>query len=263
MAAGDAIRSTRPGGRLGRVTAALVQWLPLGIVAVLWEALSRFLVGGDLLPPVSQVVVNATDLLLQGEVLGHLSVSLFRVAIGLSASIVGGVLLGIGMAQFRAVEDFFDVLLTMTYAVPKTALVPLAILWLGVGTGTAVLVIFLGTLVPIVVNTYNGASSVDEKLRWSAEMLGTSDRRRLRKVVLPATYPAIFTGVQQAIPFSFIVLISAEMVASRRGMGNLILSYGQLGNYDQMFAVIFLFSLVAFATVGVFNRLRSSVLAWE
>lgn len=236
---------------------------PLVVVVLVWEMLALHVVGASLLPPMSAILATTYGMLVSGNVYSHLFVSVYRVAIGLSLGIVVGVTLGIGMAQYRSVEEFFDVPLTLVYPIPKTALVPLAILWLGIGTETAVLVIFLGTLLPMVLNTYNGVENIDRALLWSAEMMGTSERRMLRDVVFPAVLPNILTGIQQAIPISFVILISAELVASRRGMGNLILSFGQLGQYEQMFAVIVIFSVVSFAVDRGFQRIRVRALVWQ
>nr|WP_305149174.1 ABC transporter permease subunit [Halobellus litoreus] len=177
-------------------------------------------------------------------------------------SISIGVLLGIGMARSDPVENFFDIFLSMTYPIPKTALVPLAILWLGVGTEAAILIVFLACLLPIVLNSYNAAVDVDQNLVWSAQMMGTGEREMLYKVVFPATIPEIMTGIRQAVPIAFIALVSAELIASNQGIGYLILTSGQIGNYPTMFANIVIISAVAFAAVRGFEETRNRVLVW-
>nr|WP_269449505.1 ABC transporter permease subunit [Halobacterium sp. CBA1126] len=177
-------------------------------------------------------------------------------------SIAAGVLLGIGMARLDPVENFFEVLLALTYPIPKTALVPLAILWLGVGTRTAILIVFLACLLPIVMNAYNAASDVDQNLVWSAKMMGTEGRRLFWKVIIPATIPEILTGVRQAIPIAFIALVSAELIASNQGIGYLILTAGQVGNYPTMFANIVIISAVAYFAVRGFEIGRERGLVW-
>ncbi|WP_243637789.1 ABC transporter permease [Natrarchaeobius oligotrophus] len=173
-----------------------------------------------------------------------------------------GVVLGIGMARSAPIENFFDVFLSMLYPIPKVALVPLAMLWLGVGTGPAVLVVFLACLLPIIMNSYNAAGDVDQNLVWSAKMMGTEGWELLRKVVIPATIPHILTGIRQAIPIAFIALVSAELVASYEGIGYLILEAGQVGNYSLMFANIVVISAVAYAFVTGFEIARDRVVVW-
>ena len=244
------------------IARTVFDWIPLAVVAVLWQGVSGTVVAEAVLPSPVTVGGQIWELVLTGEVFSHLFVSLFRVAVGLGLSVGVGVTLGIGMARSRPVENFFDVFLSMTYPIPKTALVPLAILWLGVGTKTAVLIVFLACLLPIVLNAYNAAENVEQSLIWSARMMGTDDRKILLKVVFPATIPEILTGVRQAIPIAFVALVSAELIASNEGIGYLILTSGQVGNYPTMFANIVVVSAVAFVAVRGFEEARERVLVW-
>ncbi|MFB6354129.1 MAG: ABC transporter permease [Halobacteriales archaeon] len=240
----------------------LVRWTPLGIIVGLWEVASGTVVPRAILSPPSAVFGRMWGLLASGEILPHLIVSLWRVALGLALAITFGVLVGVAMARIQSVENFFDVFLTLIYPIPKTALVPLAILWLGSGTESAAFIVFLACLLPIVMNSYNAAGAVDQNLIWSARMMGTSGRAMLRKVVIPASIPEIMTGIRQAMPISFVALVSAELIAADEGIGYLIISYGNLGIYDSMFAVIVIFSTVSYAGVRGFEQLEERVLVW-
>lgn len=248
---------------------ALVRWFPLAILLGGWELASGWAVGAQVLPPPSVVLVTLSGMVVEslwplrlGDAVSDLVVSLYRVVWGLGLAIVAGVLLGIGMGRSETVEDFFEVFLAMLYPVPKTALVPLAILWLGRGTETAVLIIFLACLLPIVLNSYNAARQVDRSLVWSAQMMGTSDRDVLRKVVIPDTIPQIITGVRQAIPIAFIALTGAELIGASEGMGAIILEAGQLGTYPRMFGAIVMVSAVSYGAVRGFARLERRVIVW-
>lgn len=240
----------------------VVDWIPLAIVVGLWELSSGVAVSEAILPPPTTVFGELRELVVTGEVFSHLFVSLYRIGLGLGLAVAVGVILGIGMARIDPVENFFEVFLALTYPIPKTALVPLAILWLGVGTKTAVLIVFLASLLPIVLNAYNAAGNVDQNLVWSAKMMGTDGRDLFRKVVIPATIPEILTGIRQAIPLAFIALVSAELIASNRGIGYLILTAGQIGNYPTMFANIVVISAVAYTAVWAFETGRERVLVW-
>lgn len=244
------------------VARKLFEWLPIGIVVAFWELVSGWFVAEAVLPGPVTVAGEVTGLVVSGQVFSHLFISLFRITVGLGLSIFVGVLLGIGMARSDPVENFFDVFLSMTYPIPKTALVPLAILWLGVGTEAAILIVFLACLLPIVLNAYNAAGEVQQSLIWSAKMMGTEGRPLLYKVVIPATIPEIMTGIRQAIPIAFIALVSAELIASNQGIGYLILTSGQIGNYSTMFANIVIISAIAFLAVRGFEELRDRVLVW-
>ena len=244
------------------VAGFVVEWFPIAIVALLWELASGWAVGESVLPPPSIVLVTTSEMLLSGDVLGDLFISVYRVGVGLGLSIAVGVLLGVGMARSDSVENFFDVFLALLYPVPKTGLVPLALLWFGRGTQTAIFIVFLACLLPIVLNSYNAARTIDQSLIWSARMMGTSDRQILRKVVVPATIPEIVTGIRQAIPIAFIALTGAELIGASEGMGAIILAAGQLGTYPRMFAAIVLISAMAFLALRGFDRLERRVFVW-
>jgi len=244
------------------VARTVVDWLPLGIVVACWELVSGWFVAEAVLPSPMTVGDRIVELVATGDVFSHLFISLVRISVGLGLSILVGVMLGIGMARSDSVENFFDVFLSMTYPIPKTALVPLAILWLGVGTQAAILIVFLACLLPIVLNAYNAAGEVDRNLLWSAKMMGTDGRSLLYKVVVPASIPEITTGIRQAVPIAFIALVSAELIASNQGIGYLILTSGQIGNYPTMFANIVIISAIAFVAVRGFEEARARVLVW-
>jgi len=134
---------------------------------------------------------------------------------------------------------------------------------LGVTDQAAILVIFLACLLPIVINTYHGVRGVDRVLVWSAKSLGTPERGLFRRIVIPASMPYIFNGIRIALPVSFIVVISVELVASKVGIGNLINGYGGLGVYDYMFATILIFVLVAFVADRLTVRVMRRILRWH
>ncbi len=237
---------------------------PIVVLLAGWELLTRTgVISTRVLPTFSSVCAAGADLIASGTLLHHLIVSLYRALGGLGLSILSGVVLGFGMATSRPTENFFDPIVSLLYPLPKTALVPLTMVWLGMTDRAAILVVFLAGLLPIVINTYHGVRSVDRVLIWSARSLGTPERGLFTRVVIPASMPYIFNGIRIALPISFIVVISVELVASRVGIGTLINGYGGLGIYDYMFATILIFVAVAFiadrGTVG----LGRMVLRWH
>ena len=250
--------------RLGRAAHALSAVVPLAALTAGWEIATRSgLIGTRILPTFSSVCLAGADLIASGELAHHLAVSLYRALGGLGASVAVGVLLGFGMATNRHVRNFFDPLVSLIYPLPKTALVPLTMVWLGVTDKAAILVVFLACLLPMVVNTYHGVRNVDRVLVWSARSLGTPERRLLMRLVIPAALPYIWNGIRIALPVSFIVVISVELVASKAGVGNLISGYGSMGVYDYMFATILAFVAVAFVADRCAVRLGGRALAWH
>ena len=237
---------------------------PIAVLLAGWELSTRIgAVSTQVLPSFSSVCAAAVDLIVSGTLFHHLAVSLYRALGGLALSIVGGVVLGFGMATRKQVENFFDPIVSLLYPLPKTALVPLTMVWLGITDRAAILVVFLAGLLPIVINTYHGVRSVERVLIWSARSLGTPEGGLFRRVVIPAAMPYIFNGIRIALPISFVVVISVELVASKVGIGNLINGYGGLGVYDYMFATILLFVAVAFIADRCAVGLGRGVLRWH
>jgi NitT/TauT family transport system permease protein len=232
------------------------------VLLVIWEAVVRIeWIDPAFLPAPSQIV-RALMSIGPTVLLWELWASLFRVLLGLVFGCVLGVLLGIWMALNVHADRFFTPILAATYAVPKSAFIPLLILWLGVGNVSTVVVIFIACLLPIVVYTFHGVHEVPRVLRWSAQSLGVSRWDMLWSVLMPAASAQIFTGIRIALGFAFVLAVSAEMIASTAGIGKLIFAYGQGGNYDAMFAALMVLVVAAFIADQAFIRYRDHYLRW-
>lgn len=203
------------------------------------------------------------DLVHTGELAANLGATLRSGAIGLVTGLVIGVPIGLAMATSRLAESFFNPLLQATYALPKTTLIPLLVLWFGVGTASNVVIVAVTSLLPIVLYTYRGARDVSKVVRWSALSMGASRWRVLFDVLLPATLPAIFTGLRIALGFAFLVVIACEMIVSNQGIGKLIFQYGDFGSYDYMFASLIVVVVIAYLSDMALVRLSGRVLRWQ
>jgi NitT/TauT family transport system permease protein len=212
---------------------------PLAIVLAAWQiASSSGVLPSSVLPSFAAVARALGGLIASGEIVPHTVASLARAGTGLMAAVVFGIALGIAMARIRAIGLAVEPILLLVYPVPKPALIPLFMIWLGIGDFSKIAVIALGCLLPVVTATYNGARSVDPVLLWSARARGTSERRLLWRVVLPAIVPHIAAGVRTAIAISIIILVSSEFLSAQEGLGYLISSYGGVGADDAMLAVV-------------------------
>lgn len=250
-------------GGLGALWRPLRYLAPLGILLLLWQALSVLGVLNERTMPSPIAVFSAgAEILADGDLLRNLFVTVYRAELGLLAGLVLGVALGLAMARTRAVYQWSYPIVALTYTLPKTALIPIVFLWLGVGDASSIFVVFIGAFVPIVITTFHGAEAVPEIFVWSARSAGASKRRVLWTVILPAALPQILNGVRIAQAFSIVVVISAEMVASYSGVGRFIFVYGEAGNYDLMFAAIFVVILTAFLLDRLFLLLRDRLLGW-
>lgn len=231
-------------------------------ILILWElAVGLGLINGEFLPAPSEIMRALIDLG-PDVVLPELWASLLRIAIGFGLAAVLGVLAGSWMAVDERVNAFLYPILGSTYAIPKSAFIPLFILWFGLGFWPIVLVVFIACILPIVVYTFHGVSEVPKLRIWSARSFGVSGLDLFWSVRRPAAMPQILVGMRIAIGFAFTVAISAEMIVSTTGLGKLIFIYGEGGVYAPMFAVIGVLLAVAFLADLLFQRLSDRHLSW-
>jgi ABC-type nitrate/sulfonate/bicarbonate transport system permease component len=243
---------------------ALIKYLPLALLAVAWEAAVRLgLVSRDLLPPFTQVISAGWTLLTAGDLWLNGAASLYRGGTGLAIAVAVGGTLGIVMAWWRPVNAFVSPLVEMLYPMPKSALIPITVLWLGFGDGSKILLIFLGCMLPVTIGAYNGARSCDRVLVWSARSMGASRLRVLWDVVVPSAMPELLNGVRTALALSFVLLVSSEMIVSRSGLGHLIGLLGEGGVYDAMFAVVLVVAFLGFFADRLYQMFVRRVLQWR
>ncbi len=244
--------------------AALARYAPLLLVALVWEAAPRLgLVRADAVPPLSAVAQAWVGLLVSGDLVRNGLSSLENLAAGLGLGIVVGIALGILMAWYRPVEMLVNPIIRVLYPLPRSALIPVMILWLGLGAASKIASVFLGCLLPVVLSAFNGARGVDQVLVWSALAAGASRRQVLWEVVLPAAMPEILAGVRNALALSFILLVAAEFLIGQRGLGYLISFLGEGGVYDAMFAGVITVSAVGFFADRLYLMLMGWALRWR
>jgi NitT/TauT family transport system permease protein len=243
---------------------ALTRYLPLLLIALAWEIAPRLgLVSPLALPPLSAVVIAWVDLLRDGELITNGASSLYRAGAGLALAIVVGALLGIFMAWWRPVNALLSPLVELFYPMPKSALIPVTVLWLGFGDGSKILLIFLGCMLPVTLGAFNGARGSERVLVWSARSMGASRLRVLWDVVLPSAMPELLNGIRTAIALAFILLVSSELIEARKGLGSLIGYLGANGSYEGMFAVVLTVALLGFTADRAYQLLMQRVLQWR
>ncbi|MCC6777425.1 MAG: ABC transporter permease [Hyphomicrobiales bacterium] len=243
---------------------ALWRYSPLLLLALAWEACARFgLVSTLALPPLSEVVLAWVDLLKSGELLTNAAASLWRAGAGLALAVVVGAALGIAMAWWKPVNVLLSPLVEMFYPMPKSALIPVTVLWLGFGNGSKILLIFLGCMLPVTVGAFNGARSSEQVLVWSARSMGASRLRMLWDVVVPSAMPELLNGIRTALALSFILLVSSELIVAREGLGYLIGFLGANGTYDAMFAVVLTVALLGFLADRGYLVVMQRMLRWQ
>lgn len=224
------------------------RYAPIVLLIALWELASRTgMMSRDVLPAFSSVMVRLWQLSAGGEMALHAGASLLRITAGLGLGILIGSTLGFMLAASKSAQRLVQPTLTFLYPLPKSALIPVIVIWLGFGNSAQIAVIFLGTLLPIILGAYNGAKGVENTLVWSARSLGANTIETQRQVIIRAALPELLSGIRVALALSFVLLISSEMVGAQHGMGFLIGYLGESGDYAGMFAGAFVITAIGFA----------------
>jgi NitT/TauT family transport system permease protein len=247
---------------LRSITSKVAPLLAVAGLLAIWQVASLIL-NTDSFPSaldgIRAIPAILTD---RGELINILD-SLRRMAIGLSLAVVLAIPLGLLMGRSRAVASFFNPLLMVIYPVPKAALMPVIMLWLGVGDVSKTLVIFLGVSLPIIYHSFQGARAVEEKMLWSGAAMGMSAGRRMLRIVLPAALPEILTGCRTGLVLALITMVTSEMIARQSGAGNILFNALDMAQYDTVFAMIIIIGAMGIILDAVFERLRSRLVKWS
>jgi NitT/TauT family transport system permease protein len=227
--------------------------LTIVAAAVLYEIVARSgLFPSVLLPTIPTVAVTLYGMIIDGSIIEHAAATLYRVLFGFGLAVVVGIPLGILMARFSAVEGFFLPLVSALMPIPSFALVPLFMLWFGIGNLTTILIVFYAATFPMVFNTWSGVRSVNPLWLRAAGAMGADENSLFWKVIIPGASPFIITGMRQSFLRAWIGVIGAEMIAaSDWGLGWVIFDAKEFLNADVMLA-----SLVVIGAIGfVFERM--------
>jgi NitT/TauT family transport system permease protein len=241
-----------------------IRYLPLLLLALGWELTARFhLVDSSALPSLTSVGAAWVDLIRDGELIDNGAASIYRAAAGLALAIVVGGGLGMAMARSKLLDLFVNPLVELFYPLPKSALIPVTVLWLGFGNGSKILLIFLGCMIPVTIGAYNGARGSDHALVWSARSMGAGRLRMMWDVIMPSALPEILNGIRTALALAFILLVSSELIVSQSGFGYLIGYLGSTGAYEGMYAVVLTVALLGFGADRFYQLLMQRLLRWR
>jgi NitT/TauT family transport system permease protein len=225
----------------------LLGWGSVALVIVVWELAARLTGVSPLyLPRPTQIVVSLIEMFRNGNLVYDLGWTLWRIFAGFGLAVVIGALLGIWIATSKRVRAIADMFIAMLYPLPKVTLIPLLVIWLGTGGPFMLTISFLGAIFPIVINTVLGVRQCDPGLVLAARDLGASSQQIVRRVLLPSAIPSIFAGIRLGLGVSIILVVAAEMVVGKVGLGARIYLSGQILETEQVFAV-----LIVLAALGI------------
>jgi NitT/TauT family transport system permease protein len=229
---------------------------------VIWQVGSLAL-KNDSVPTALEALRAVPTIIGDKESLINILASLRRMAIGFGIAVLLSIPLGLLMGRNRFVASFFNPLLMVIYPVPKAALMPIIMLWIGVGDLSKTLVIFLGVSLPVIYHSFEGAKAVEEKMLWSGAAMGLSAAERMVRIVLPAALPEILTGCRTGLVLALITMVTSEMIARQSGAGNILFNALDMGQYDTVFAMIIVIGAMGICFDALFEMLRTRLVKWS
>jgi NitT/TauT family transport system permease protein len=223
----------------------MLGWIAVAAFLVAWEAIVYALdLNPIYLPRPTRILVALWEMFATGGLLTDLLVTLGRIFGGFGLALVAGVLLGVWMATSDRVNAIADNFIAALYPLPKVTLIPLFIIWLGTGGPFMLTISALGAIFPIVINTVLGIRQCDPGLVLAARDLGATPRQIVRMVLIPSAVPSIFAGVRLGLGVSIILVVAAEMVVGKVGLGARLYLAGQILETEQVFAVLIVLALL-------------------
>ena len=239
----------------------LLGMIPIALLVAAWQALVSFgYAPATLLPPPGHVFGRMIELLLTTTYQQEVAATLFRLFAGFAIAVILGVAVGLAAAANPAINAVVRPIVRVLAPLPKVALYPALLLLVGFGHESKILLVTFDALFPILLSTYYGASTVEQKLIWSAMAAGTPSREVLFKVVLPAAAPAILTGCRIGLVISCIVVFLAEMITSTDGLGHVLVIAARTFQAVDMFVPLITISLLGLILNGLLELLRSYML---
>jgi len=240
----------------------LVRFASVALTLLAWEWYGRGVDPVFLSYPTA-ILAAVPAMLATGELQRAFVSSILGLAIGLAAAISLGTLLGLLMGRYRLIDQLLDVQINALYATPNVALIPLLILWFGLGLLSKVVIIFLAGFFPIIVNTYSGVRNVSRGLVEVALAEGASEAQIFAKIVIPASLPFITTGVRLAMGRAVVGMVVAELFTAVSGLGVAIITYGNAFKTDKLFVIIILLALLGLFLTESVRHLERWLAPWK
>ena len=257
-----AVRAT-PALVPARAPASLLMLGPV-LLFLVWEIASRAgWLSPETLTAPSQALAVGYEMLSDGSLIPHLLASATRAYTGLLLGVLTGVVLALAAGLTRTGEALIDGIVQIKRAVPTLALIPLAIIWLGIGEAMKVFLIFTAVLVPVYINTHAALRSIDIGHVELAQTLGLSRATFIRKVALPGALPGFFVGLRMAVALCWTALVVLELINTQTGIGYLMNRARDWGQTDVIVVGILIYALLGLLSDAAVRRLEARVLSYR
>jgi NitT/TauT family transport system permease protein len=231
-------------------------------VLILWEIFGRQ-VNPLFLSYPSAIGKAFGQVLASGEFQRQALISLEVFAIGLSAALILGIALGLLMGRYRLAEYVLDPYVYAFDATPRVALIPILLLWFGLGMPSRIAIVFLSGVFPVLMNTFSGVRTVSSALVEVGQAYGASERQLFGKIILPAALPFIIAGIRLAIGRALIGIITAEMFTAVTGLGALLIRYSSALATDKFFVPVIFLALLGVLLSAALEKLQKRLAPWK
>ncbi|TFV70077.1 ABC transporter permease [Bradyrhizobium frederickii] len=239
-------------------------WIALALVIAIWQAAgSAGLVNALFLPTPSAIVRAIYQLAISGALWQHLSASLLRIGVGWLLGTAAGIAVGFAIGLSRLARSVGITFISALFPIPKIALLPLLILWLGIGEEPKIATIALGVFFSTAISVYSGVDAVPRNLIRMAQSFNVPFATIVRKVIWPGALPAILAGFRITASVALLLVVSAEMIGAQYGIGAFVLQAGNLMQTDQLLAGVVILSVFGLAVGKVIGWLEMRLLHWR
>jgi ABC-type nitrate/sulfonate/bicarbonate transport system permease component len=222
---------------------------------------------GKMIPRPDEVIISLikgiSNPIGQHTLFVHVGYSMYRVLVGYVIGSALGIILGLAMGWNKVVEAIFSPLFRIIRPIPPIAWIPISIIWLGLGENAKIFLIFLASFSNVTLNAWTGAKNVDPKLIGASQMLGARKNQIFFTIVLPASIPQIFAGLQVALSSCWGTILAAEMVRSSEGLGWIIVSGGNNNDMKQILVGIVTIGIVGFVLAVIMRKLEAVLCRWN
>ncbi len=241
--------------------AVALSTLSVAIAFATWQLLSTFVFNPFLIPPPLEVFRTAIPMVVSGEIATDVAISMSRILVGFIVGSATGIMMGVLLGRIRLLHDLLDPIIELLRYLSPTAMIPIAVIWFGIGELSKYFLIFWGTFFIVLINTIAGVWRSPVTRQRAAECLGANRLQIFVLVVIPSSVPYIITGMRVAMASSFMSIIPAEILAADSGIGYLLQKSSMLLQTNRIFVALLTICLLGFVVDRIFRLLVDRVLA--
>ncbi|HVY59561.1 MAG TPA: ABC transporter permease [Xanthobacteraceae bacterium] len=238
----------------------LLSGASLALALVIWQVLSTYVFNPFLIPPPLEVVRAAIPMVTSGEIFTDVSISMVRILVGFISGSLAAIVLGVLLGRVRLLNELLDPIIELLRYLSPTAMIPIAVIWFGIGEMSKYFLIFWGTFFIVLINTVAGVMRAPLARQRAAACLGASQQQIFVLVLVPSAAPYIVTGMRIAMASAFMSIIPAEILAADSGIGYLLQKSSMLLNTNRIFVALITICVLGFVVDRIFRVFVNRVL---